>query len=127
MERLPVEEPLRTAPELRPVLLPLRTAELELRPEVLLPLRTAELELRPEVLLPLRTADDELVVRLRTADDETAGLEVPEEVRRPSIRPVAALELLAEAIALLLPRRAEDDTILLPEALRPELLAIALA
>ena len=126
MERLPVEEPLRTAPELRPVLLPLRTAELELRPEVLLPLRTAELELRPEVLL-LRTADDELVVRLRTADDETAGLEVPEEVRRPSMRPVAALEVLAEAIALLLPRRAEDDTILLPEALRPELLAIALA
>lgn len=112
MERLPVEEPLRTAPELRPVLLPLRTAELELR---------------PEVLLPLRTADDELVVRLRTADDETAVLEVPVEVRRPSIRPVAVLEVLAEAIALLLPRRAEDDTILLPEALRPELLAIALA
>lgn len=117
-------EPLRTAPlfeERVAELLPLRTALLELR-EALLPLRTAD-ELRP-VLLPLRTAADDAppVVRLRTADEDIAE-EEPPEVRRPSMRPVAAREVLAEAIAL--PLRRVDEIMLLPAARRPVLLAMA--
>ena len=86
--------------------------------------RTAE-----ELFLVAAPVVTPLVVRLRTADDETAAVLVP-EVRRPSILAVDAREVRAvlAATRLLLPaRRADVEVMLLLAARRPLLLAIAIA
>lgn len=98
-------------------------------------LRTLPVEVRA-LLLERDTAEDDAeraaelleAVRLRTAE-ELMAVPVP-LVRRPSMRPVAALEVReveAAAIALLPERRAEllEAIMLLPLALRPTLLEMA--
>ena len=122
-----LEELLRVVPleERTALLLEVRA----LLPEVLTPLVLA---VRPEAEELLRTLP--LVVRtlpalrdaaaedVRIADELVA---VPLEVRRPSILPVAALDVLAAARALPLRRAELLETMLLPEALRPTLEASA--
>ena len=131
---LPFEERTALLLEVRALLLEERTALLlevrALPEEVLMPLVLAVRLLAEELLrtLPLavRTSPDVRAAEedVRIADELAA---VPLEVRRPSILPVAALELLAAARVLPERRAALVATILLPDALRPTLEDIAAA
>lgn len=130
---VPFEERTALLLEVRALLLEDRTALLEVRElpeEVLMPLVLAVRLLAEELLrtLPLavRTSPDVRAAEedVRIADELAA---VPLEVRRPSILPVAALELLAAARVLPERRAALVATMLLPDALRPTLEDIAAA
>lgn len=125
-------EPLRTADELLRVVVPVeppRTADELLAGRVAELLRTPVEEVpRAAEEVPL-TADPEftpLAVRLRTAEDETAAVLVP-EVRRPSILAVDVRAVLV-ATRLLPLRRADDEVVMsLASALRFTLLLIEVA
>ena len=100
-------------PEVRALLLDVRTPLLFAVRLLEEELRTVPLEVRAP--LELRGAEEAAL----TADEFIVV--PPEEVRRPSILPVAALELLAAARVLPERRAALVATILLPDALRPTL------